>query len=71
MPDCSLMDVCGAVERLEQFPQSGRMVPERNDSAIREILLGNYRIVYRVRGDVVELVTIHHGAKLLDPTTLH
>jgi len=28
-----------AVERLEAFPQSGRVVPERNDEAIREVIV--------------------------------
>jgi plasmid stabilization system protein ParE len=36
-----------AVERLEAFPQSGRVVPERNDEAIREVIVRPYRIVYR------------------------
>ncbi|MEW6609513.1 MAG: type II toxin-antitoxin system RelE/ParE family toxin [bacterium] len=33
-----------AVERLELFPESGRIVPELNRKEIREIILGNYRI---------------------------
>ena len=65
-----VIDVFAATERLEQFPDSGRVVPEKNDPRIREIILGNYRIVYRHRENVVELLTIHHGAMLLDPTHL-
>jgi len=42
---------------------SGRIVPECADPAIREIIYGNYRVIYRVRGDVVELLTIFHGAR--------
>jgi len=48
----------------------GRMVPEKNDPIIREIIFGNFRIVYRVKAKVVELLTIHHGARLLDPLKL-
>lgn len=33
-----------AIERLEAFPESGRKVPERNDSEIREALESPYRI---------------------------
>ena len=65
-----VLDVFAAVERLEKFPKSGRVVPEKNDLTIREILLGNYRIIYRLREQVAELLTIHHGARLLDPTQL-
>jgi plasmid stabilization system protein ParE len=64
------MDVLAAVERLTTFPCSGKIVPELNDAAIREILLGNYRIVYRTRGDLVEILTVYHGARLLDPSRL-
>jgi toxin ParE1/3/4 len=65
-----VIDVFAAVERLGPFPESGRIVPEKQDPAIREIIFGNYRIVSRLRKDMVELLTIHHGAKLLDPTRL-
>jgi len=64
------MDVLAAVERLADFPNSGRVVPELKDPAIREILFGSYRIVYRVKGDLVELLTVYHGARLLDPSKL-
>ena len=40
-----VIDVLAAVERLVAFPSSGRIVPELNDPRVREILLGNYRIV--------------------------
>lgn len=53
---------------LESFPQVGRVVPESNRDDIREILHGNYRIVYRLIGDEVQVLTIHHSARLLDPS---
>ena len=64
------IDVLASVERLVTFPHSGRMVPKLNDPAVREIILGNYRIVYRVRQNFVELLTVYHGARLLDPSRL-
>ena len=33
-------DVFQAVERLSEFPQSGRIVPELNDPVVREVILG-------------------------------
>lgn len=59
-------DVLDAVEKLEDFPRSGRVVPELNVENIREILFGSYRIAYRIRGEVVEILTVHHGAQPLD-----
>lgn len=38
-----------AVDRLELFPESGRVVPELNRKEIREVIIGNYRIIYRIR----------------------
>jgi plasmid stabilization system protein ParE len=35
-------------EAMAVFPQSGRLVPEKKDPLIREILVGSYRIIYRV-----------------------
>ena len=56
--------IVAAVDRLQNHPRSGRVVPELGDEAIREVIQGNYRIVYRVRHDLVEIVTVFHGARL-------
>jgi len=55
----------GAVERLQQFPDSGRMVPEHQNPVLREVLEGNYRIVYRRLPAEVQVLTVTHGARLL------
>ena len=52
-----------AVERLQDHPRSGRVVPELGDDSIREVIHGNYRIVYRLQHDVVEIATVFHGAR--------
>ena len=52
------------VERLEAFPQSGRIVPERNTEDIREIIVKPYRIVYRLSPELVEIVTVFRAARL-------
>jgi len=54
-----------AVERLPAFPQSGRMVPEAKDPAIREVIQGSYRIVYRLIHGEIHILTVHHAARLL------
>jgi toxin ParE1/3/4 len=65
-----VLDVLQAVERLNQFRELGRIVPETNDPAIRELIMGNYRIVYRLKFDTPEILTIYHGSRLLDPMRL-
>jgi toxin ParE1/3/4 len=64
------INVLKAVDRLAGLPRSGRIVPELGDSSIREIILGNYRVIYRVRQDVVEILAVYHGARMLDPSRL-
>jgi toxin ParE1/3/4 len=56
--------ILSSVEPLKGMPQMGRMVPERQDETIREIIRGNYRIIYRVRADhrALEIWRIWHGA---------
>ena len=55
--------IVAAVERLQDHPHSGRVVPELGDESIREVIHGNYRIVYRLRRDVVEIATVFHAAR--------
>jgi len=58
--------IMNIVKNLPDFPLSGRVVPEFNDENIRERIYGNYRIVYRLKGDWIEVVTISHSARLLE-----
>ena len=62
--DLTLRRVVAAVERLASFPQSGRTVPELRRPAIREVIVGPYRVVYRTRSEVVEIVTVFRGSRL-------
>jgi addiction module RelE/StbE family toxin len=52
------------VERLRDFPESGRIVPERNDREIREVIVRPYRIVYRLRPGVVEIATVFRASRI-------
>ena len=54
-----------AVERLETFPKSGRMVPEIMQDEFREILHGNYRIIYRLQRECISILTVKHGRQIL------
>lgn len=48
-------------------PRLGRMVPEFGDESIREIIHGNYRIVYRILDSAVFVLTVFEGHRLLAP----
>jgi len=52
------------VEILEEFPKTGRIVPELNKPNVRELILGNYRIVYKIISTKsIDILTIHHSAR--------
>ena len=52
------------------MPRAGRIVPEFGRPDIREVLLGNYRIVYQVTGKTVTILTVFEGHRLLSPLEL-
>jgi addiction module RelE/StbE family toxin len=53
-----------AVERLELFPRSGRIVPELADPQLREVIEPPYRIVYRVLDESAEILTVFRASRL-------
>ena len=59
---CLLMS---KVDVLAQFPLIGRVVPEENDAAVREIVLRPYRIIYKVFAEkqMVAIARVWHGAR--------
>ena len=53
------------VEGLKAFPESGRIVPETGSKSIRELIYGNYRVVYRVEESRLSVLTVRHGKQVL------
>jgi toxin ParE1/3/4 len=50
--------------RLDQacrFPESGRVVPELHQPNVRELFELPYRLIYRMRHDRIEVISILHG----------
>lgn len=53
-----------AFELIGRFPFGGRLVPEVGVPSVREVIEGNYRIVYRTFGrERVEVITVYHSAR--------
>lgn len=53
-----------ATSRIEVFPESGRIVPELRRDDVREIIVGEYRIVYRLEAEVATLITVFRSSRL-------
>ena len=52
-----------APERLVDFPEIGRVVPEVGSPQLRELIVRPFRLVYRVRPRSVEIVTVFRSSR--------
>ncbi|MDD4884071.1 type II toxin-antitoxin system RelE/ParE family toxin [Sulfuricurvum sp.] len=53
-------------EIIRDFTELGRIVPELNDSTIREIFVYSYRLIYKIDSNRVLFVAVIHGKRLLE-----
>lgn len=58
-------EIFAQVEQLAEFPESGRIVPEFDLSAVRELLHPPFRVVYRVGVDKIWVVRVWRSERLL------
>jgi toxin ParE1/3/4 len=50
-------------EALKIFPYMGRIVPERNEEKMREILVYSYRMIYQINFENIEILALVHSKK--------
>jgi len=55
-------------DQLARFPRRGRIVPEVRRSSIRELIYGDYRVIYKIESTSVGILTVRHGRRRFDPT---
>lgn len=61
-----LRDIFAQVERLADFPASGRVVPEFGIEPLREVIFPPFRIVYRLDESRVRVVRVWRSERLMD-----
>ena len=59
------LNILNRIEQLVNFPKSGRIVPEYNCEQVRELIYGNYRILYEIK-DSVQILAIAHSKMKID-----
>jgi toxin ParE1/3/4 len=52
-------------EHLTRHPRSGRPVPQYDDDNLRELIVYPYRLIYRLKGDIIDIIAVFHGAQQL------
>jgi plasmid stabilization system protein ParE len=55
-----------SVAKLSTLPRMGRVVPELASPEFREIDDHGYRVIYRLEGRTISILTVRHGRRLLD-----
>ena len=60
-----IKEIISQVERLADFPESGRIVPEFNIENLREIIFAPFRIVYRLDGNKIKIVRVWRSERML------
>jgi len=63
--ECLMLEIISAVERLADFPEGGRIVPEFGIANLREVLRPPFRIVYRLDRHKVRIVRVWRSERLL------
>lgn len=53
-------------DAIAEFPRAGRMVPELQDEMVRERFLYSYRVIYQIHRDVIAILAVLHGKRLLE-----
>lgn len=48
---------------LEEMAERGRAVPELEEPAVRELIVGSYRLIYEIKGADVHILALIHGAR--------
>ena len=60
-----------SAKQLKIHPYCGRLVPETDINTLRELIIGNYRLIYcLISSDQIDILTVHHSAKRLDTDEL-
>jgi toxin ParE1/3/4 len=55
-----VLNLLGKTNQLSELPNSGRIVPEYSDPNLREIIEGDYRLIYRIKDEKVYVQSVRH-----------
>lgn len=67
----TIQNIYNRAQDLISNPLLGRIVPEINEKSIREIIEGNYRVIYRLKIEPqIDILRVFHSARLLKKKTI-
>ena len=56
--------------QLTDHPRSGSVVPELGRDDIREVFVYSFRLIYRIAGNEIRVLTVLHGSRKFVPGML-
>ncbi len=62
-------DILERSEKLNEFPEIGRIVPEISEVNIREVIVYSYRLIYEISSDKIEVLALIHCKQDFSPET--
>lgn len=68
--DAWILELINVGESLDLNPKRGRIVPEFNIEFIRELLISNYRLVYKIEKNKINILTVFEGHRRLSKKDL-
>lgn len=54
------LELMSQTDKLADHPRIGRVIPEYNEKTLRELIVGNYRLAYRIKEDGIYIETVWH-----------
>jgi toxin ParE1/3/4 len=60
-----VLELLEQTEKLANFPDAGRIVPEDERQTARELIHEGYRIIYRIEGTSIYILSVFEGSRLL------
>ncbi len=63
-----ILELFNSGESLVNLPTRGRIVPEFQQENLRELLIDNYRLVYRIKKASIEIITVFEAHRRLNKT---
>jgi len=59
-------EIISIVETIQTQPEMGRVVPEIQQTQIREHFIYSYRIIYEIKNGELHILAVIHGKRLLE-----
>lgn len=56
-------EIYSKASTLNAFSRRGRIVPEILNEDIREIFIGDYRLIYKIEENLISIIAVIHGSR--------